>query len=209
MEVMRDRADNCVIICSIENLDPMGVHTGDSITVAPIQTLTDKEYPDHARRLLRGHPRDRRRDRRLQHPVRRQPGQRPHDRHRDEPARLALPALASKATGFPIAKIAAKLAVGYTLDELQQRHHPRDARLLRADHRLRASSRFRASPSRNSPQADADADHADEIASARRWPSAARSRKRCKRRCAVLEIKRFGLLRRSARRQGPDRHPRR
>ena len=72
MEVMRDRADNCVVICSIENFDPMGVHTGDSITVAPAQTLTDKEYPDDARRLVRGHSRDRRRDRRLEYPVRRQ-----------------------------------------------------------------------------------------------------------------------------------------
>ena len=71
MEVMRDRADNCVVICSIENFDPMGVHTGDSITVAPVQTLTDKEYQAHARRELRGHSRHRRGDRRLEHPVRR------------------------------------------------------------------------------------------------------------------------------------------
>jgi len=118
MEVMRDRADNCVVICSIENLDPMGVHTGDSITVAPIQTLTDREYqimrdasfavireigvetggsniqfatcPDTGRMIvIEMNPRVSRSS-----------------------------ALASKATGFPIAKIAAKLAVGYTLDEL-------------------------------------------------------------------------------------------
>src|ERR1700728_2322885 len=119
MEVVRDRADNCIIVCSIENLDPMGVHTGDSITVAPAQTLTDKEYqrmrdasiavlrkigvetggsnvqfaldPDSGRMLvIEMNPRVSRSS-----------------------------ALASKATGFPIAKIAAKLAVGYTLDELR------------------------------------------------------------------------------------------
>jgi carbamoyl-phosphate synthase large subunit len=119
MEVVRDRNDNCIIICSIENLDPMGVHTGDSITVAPAQTLTDKEYqimrdasiaclreigvetggsnvqfginPDNGRMvIIEMNPRVSRSS-----------------------------ALASKATGFPIAKIAAKLAVGYTLDELK------------------------------------------------------------------------------------------
>src|SRR6195952_691002 len=119
MEVVRDKADNCIIVCSIENLDPMGVHTGDSITVAPAQTLTDKEYqimrnasiaclreigvdtggsnvqfainPDDGRMLvIEMNPRVSRSS-----------------------------ALASKATGFPIAKVAAKLAVGYTLDELQ------------------------------------------------------------------------------------------
>jgi len=119
MEVVRDKKDNCIIICSIENLDPMGVHTGDSITVAPAQTLTDKEYqimrnaslavlrevgvetggsnvqfsvnPDNGRMIvIEMNPRVSRSS-----------------------------ALASKATGFPIAKIAAKLAVGYTLDELQ------------------------------------------------------------------------------------------
>ena len=73
LEVMRDRADNCVIICSIENLDPMGVHTGDSITVAPAQTLSDVEYQAHARRRLRLHPPGRGRDRRLERPVRARP----------------------------------------------------------------------------------------------------------------------------------------
>ena len=73
MEVMRDAADNVVIICSIENFDPMGVHTGDSITVAPAQTLTDKEYQRMRDASLADHPRDRRRDRRLEHPVRHQP----------------------------------------------------------------------------------------------------------------------------------------
>ncbi len=119
MEVVRDKADNCIIVCSIENLDPMGVHTGDSITVAPAQTLTDKEYQRHARCLARGAARDRRRHRRLQRAVRHQPGRRAHGGDRDESARERSSALASKATGFPIAKVAAKLAVGYTLDELR------------------------------------------------------------------------------------------
>ncbi|MGD9392310.1 MAG: carbamoyl-phosphate synthase large subunit, partial [Chromatiales bacterium] len=118
MEVVRDHRDNCIIICSIENLDPMGVHTGDSITVAPAQTLTDKEYqimrnaslavlreigvdtggsnvqfainPDNGRMII----------------------------IEMNPRVSRSSALASKATGFPIAKVAAKLAVGYTLDEL-------------------------------------------------------------------------------------------
>src|SRR5262245_29304637 len=119
MEVVRDRADNCIIVCSIENVDAMGVHTGDSITVAPAQTLTDKEYQrmrDAAIRVLRKvgvetggsnvqfaiHPRD---GRMLVIEM--------------NPRVSRSSALASKATGFPIAKVAAKLAVGYTLDELR------------------------------------------------------------------------------------------
>ena len=77
LEVMRDSDDNVVIICSIENFDPMGVHTGDSITVAPAQTLTDKEYQRMRDAVDGGHPRDRRRDRRLEHPVRHPSRQRP------------------------------------------------------------------------------------------------------------------------------------
>jgi carbamoyl-phosphate synthase large subunit len=119
MEVVRDKADNCIIICSIENLDPMGVHTGDSITVAPAQTLTDKEYQrmrDASIAVLRKigvetggsnvqfavNPRD---GRLLVIEM--------------NPRVSRSSALASKATGFPIAKVAAKLAVGYTLDELR------------------------------------------------------------------------------------------
>ncbi len=90
LEVMRDVADNFVVICSIENIDPMGVHTGDSITVAPILTLSDKEYQRMRDAARLHHPQGRRRDRRLEHPVRRQSGQRAHGRHRDEPARLAV-----------------------------------------------------------------------------------------------------------------------
>jgi carbamoyl-phosphate synthase large subunit len=119
MEVVRDRADNCIIICSIENLDPMGIHTGDSITVAPAQTLTDKEYQimrDASIAVLRKigvetggsnvqfaiNPRD---------------GRMVVIEMNPRVSRSS--ALASKATGFPIAKVAAKLAVGYTLDELK------------------------------------------------------------------------------------------
>ena len=118
MEVVRDRKDNCIIVCSIENLDPMGVHTGDSITVAPAQSLTDKEY-----QLLRN----------ASIAVLREVGVdtggsnvqfaiNPSDGRmlviEMNPRVSRSSALASKATGFPIAKVAAKLAVGYTLDEL-------------------------------------------------------------------------------------------
>ncbi len=119
MEVVRDNQDNCIIICSIENFDPMGIHTGDSITVAPAQTLTDKEYQIMRNASLA---------------VLREIGVEtggsnvqfainPDDGHmiiiEMNPRVSRSSALASKATGFPIAKVAAKLAVGYTLDELQ------------------------------------------------------------------------------------------
>jgi len=118
MEVVRDRADNCIIVCSIENVDPMGVHTGDSITVAPAQTLTDKEYQrlrDHSIAVLRKIGVD-------TGGSNVQFGVNPDDGRvvviEMNPRVSRSSALASKATGFPIAKIAAKLAVGYTLDEL-------------------------------------------------------------------------------------------
>ncbi|MCF7981667.1 MAG: carbamoyl-phosphate synthase large subunit [Pseudomonadales bacterium] len=119
MEVVRDKKDNCIIICSIENVDPMGVHTGDSITVAPAQTLTDKEY-----QIMRN----------ASIAVLREIGVETGGSNvqfgmHPETGRLVIiemnprvsrsSALASKATGFPIAKVAAKLAVGYTLDELE------------------------------------------------------------------------------------------
>ncbi|HTB66985.1 MAG TPA: carbamoyl-phosphate synthase large subunit [Steroidobacteraceae bacterium] len=119
MEVVRDRKDNCIIICSIENLDPMGVHTGDSITVAPAQTLTDKEYQrmrDASIAVLRkigvetGGSN-------VQFAVNPQDGRLLVIEMNPRVSRSS--ALASKATGFPIAKIAAKLAIGYTLDELR------------------------------------------------------------------------------------------
>jgi len=119
MEVVRDRKDNCIIICAIENLDPMGVHTGDSITVAPAQTLTDKEYQrmrDASIAVLRrigvetGGSN-------VQFAVNPDDGRLIIIEMNPRVSRSS--ALASKATGFPIAKVAAKLAVGYTLDELK------------------------------------------------------------------------------------------
>ena len=119
MEVVRDTNDNCIIICSIENLDPMGIHTGDSITVAPAQTLTDKEYQimrDASLAVLRkigvetGGSN-------VQFSINPKDGRMVIIEMNPRVSRSS--ALASKATGFPIAKIAAKLAVGYTLDELQ------------------------------------------------------------------------------------------
>ncbi|AKS41915.1 carbamoyl-phosphate synthase large subunit [Wenzhouxiangella marina] len=118
LEVVRDRADNCIIICSIENLDPMGVHTGDSITVAPAQTLTDKEYQelrDAAIAVLRKIGVDTGGSN-VQFAVSPEDGRILVIEMNPRVSRSS--ALASKATGFPIAKVAAKLAVGYTLDEL-------------------------------------------------------------------------------------------
>ena len=118
MEVVRDRNDNCIIVCSIENLDPMGVHTGDSITVAPAQTLTDKEY-----QLLRNASLAVLREigvetggSNVQFAISPEDGRIVVIEMNPRVSRSS--ALASKATGFPIAKVAAKLAVGYTLDEL-------------------------------------------------------------------------------------------
>ena len=119
MEVVRDRNDNCIIVCSIENLDPMGVHTGDSITVAPAQTLTDREY-----QILRNASIAVLREigvetggSNVQFGINPVNGRMVVIEMNPRVSRSS--ALASKATGFPIAKIAAKLAVGYTLDELQ------------------------------------------------------------------------------------------
>jgi carbamoyl-phosphate synthase large subunit len=118
MEVVRDRRDNCIIVCSIENLDPMGVHTGDSITVAPAQTLTDKEYQrlrDASIAVLREIGVDTGGSN-VQFAVSPEDGRILVIEMNPRVSRSS--ALASKATGFPIAKVAAKLAVGYTLDEL-------------------------------------------------------------------------------------------
>ena len=144
---MRDKNDNVVIICSIENLDAMGVHTGDSITVAPIQTLTDKEYQrmrDASIAVIRAVGVE-------TGGINIQFGINPDNGDmvviEMNPRVSRSSALASKATGYPIAKIAAKLAVGYTLDELPNHDHEPEAtspegdlhtqRLLRADDRLR------------------------------------------------------------------------
>ncbi len=118
LEVMRDLADNVVVICSIENFDPMGVHTGDSITVAPAQTLTDKEYQrmrDWAQRIIREVGVDTGGSN-IQFAVHPETGRMLVIEMNPRVSRSS--ALASKATGFPIAKIAAKLAVGFTLDEI-------------------------------------------------------------------------------------------
>jgi carbamoyl-phosphate synthase large subunit len=119
MEVVRDKRDNCIIVCSIENLDPMGVHTGDSITVAPAQTLTDKEY-----QIMRNASLAVLREvgvetggSNVQFAVNPKDGRMVVIEMNPRVSRSS--ALASKATGFPIAKVAAKLAVGYTLDELK------------------------------------------------------------------------------------------
>ncbi|MBU6217642.1 MAG: carbamoyl-phosphate synthase large subunit [Betaproteobacteria bacterium] len=119
MEVVRDRADNCIIVCSIENLDPMGIHTGDSITVAPAQTLTDKEYQimrNASIAILREIGVDTGGSN-VQFAVNPANGRLIVIEMNPRVSRSS--ALASKATGFPIAKVAAKLAVGYTLDELK------------------------------------------------------------------------------------------
>ena len=119
MEVVRDRKDNCIIVCSIENVDPMGVHTGDSITVAPAQTLTDKEYQimrDASVAVLREIGVDTGGSN-VQFAINPADGRMIVIEMNPRVSRSS--ALASKATGFPIAKVAAKLAVGYTLDELR------------------------------------------------------------------------------------------
>ena len=119
MEVVRDSNDNCIIVCSIENIDPMGIHTGDSMTVAPAQTLTDKEYQSLRNASIKV----------LQKIGVDTGGSNVQFAVSPENGRILViemnprvsrsSALASKATGFPIAKIAAKLAIGYTLDELR------------------------------------------------------------------------------------------
>ena len=119
MEVVRDKADNCIIVCSIENLDPMGVHTGDSITVAPAQTLTDKEYQimrNASLAVLREIGVDTGGSN-VQFSINPDDGRMVVIEMNPRVSRSS--ALASKATGFPIAKVAAKLAVGFTLDELR------------------------------------------------------------------------------------------
>jgi len=119
MEVMRDKMDNCVVVCSIENFDPMGVHTGDSITVAPIQTLTDKEYQimrDASFAVIRAIGVETGGSN-IQFGVNPENGRMVIIEMNPRVSRSS--ALASKATGFPIAKIAAKLAIGYCLDEIR------------------------------------------------------------------------------------------
>ena len=160
LEVMRDSADNFVVICSIENVDPMGVHTGDSITVAPALTLTDREYQrmrDLGRRIIRrvgvetGGSN-------IQFAINPDDGRIIVIEMNPRVSRSS--ALASKATGFPIAKIAAKLALGYHLDEIPNDITRLTPGLLRADDRLRrrqgAALGVREVPARRPHADDAD-----------------------------------------------------
>ena len=184
MEVVRDKKDNCIIICSIENIDPMGVHTGDSITVAPALTLTDKEYQimrDASMAVLReigvetGGSN-------VQFGINPADGRMVVIEMNPRVSRSS--ALASKATGFPIAKVAARLAVGYTLDELDNditggmtpaslRAHHRLCRHQDPAFRLRKIPRRRQSP-----------DHLDEVGRRSHGHRPHLPGNRCKRPCA-------------------------
>ncbi len=162
LEVMRDTKDNVVIVCSIENLDPMGVHTGDSITVAPAMTLTDREY-QHLRDLSIGIIRAVGVDTggcNIQFAVNPRDGRMVVIEMNPRVSRSS--ALASKATGFPIAKIAAKVAIGYTLDEIPNDITQTDTGVVRADPGLRrregAAVRVREVPGRRP-----DPDHPHEV----------------------------------------------
>ena len=162
LEVMRDVADNFVVICSIENIDPMGVHTGDSITVAPILTLSDKEYQrmrDAARRIIRrvgvetGGSN-------IQFAV--QPGERPDGRHRDEPARVAVVGAGVEGDRLPDREDRREARARLSPRRDSERHHAPHAGLLRADHRLRR----RQDPAlelREVPAGRSHADDADEV----------------------------------------------
>jgi len=181
MEVMRDQADNCVIICSIENFDPMGVHTGDSITVAPIQTLTDKEFQimrDQSFAVIRAVGVETGGSN-IQFGVNPDNGRMVIIEMNPRVSRSS--ALASKATGFPIAKIAAKLAVGYLLDELQNditRETPASFEPS-IDYVVTKIPRF---AFEKFPQADPTLTTQMKSV-AKRWPLAGRSRKACKNVC--------------------------
>ena len=160
MEVMRDVNDNAVIVCSIENFDPMGVHTGDSITVAPAQTLTDREYQtmrDASIAILReigvetGGTN-------VQFAV--NPDERPHDRHRDEPARVALLGARLQGDRLPDRQDRREARRRLHARRDRQRHHARDAGVLRAEHRLHRGQgaalgvrEVPAAPTRRSPRA--------------------------------------------------------
>ena len=159
LELMRDRHDNVVVVCSIENIDPMGVHTGDSVTVAPAMTLTDREYQhmrDVAIAVIRAVGVDTG-GCNIQFAVEPVTGRMVVIEMNPRVSRSS--ALASKATGFPIAKIAAKLAIGYTLDEIPNDITGADPGQLRAQPRLRggqgAEVRVREVPWRRSGADDA------------------------------------------------------
>ncbi len=152
MEVVRDKADNCIIVCSIENIDPMGVHTGDSHHRRAGADADRQGISDHARRLAGGAARDRRRDRRLQRAIRGRSRQRPHDRHRDESARVALVgARPRRRRAFPSprsprsSRSATRSTKSPTTSPAARRRPPSSRRSITS------SRKFRASPSRNSP----------------------------------------------------------
>ena len=162
LEVMRDRNDNVVIVCSIENVDPMGVHTGDSVTVAPAQTLTDRLYQelrDQAIRVIRAVGVETGGSN-IQFAVDPQSGDVAVIEMNPRVSRSS--ALASKATGFPIAKMAAKLAVGYALEEIPNDITQETLACLRADDRLRgdqgAALCLREVPRRRGPPLDPHAE---------------------------------------------------
>ena len=162
LEVMRDLADNVIIVCSIENFDPMGVHTGDSITVAPAQTLTDREYQmmrDGAIRCLREIGVDTGGSN-VQFAINPKDGRMVIIEMNPRVSRSS--ALASKATGFPIAKIAAKLAVGYRLDEIRNDITKVTPASFRAHHRLRSLQDSQVGV-RKIPRRRHHARHADEV----------------------------------------------
>ena len=162
LEVVRDRLDNVVIVCSIENLDPMGVHTGDSVTVAPQMTPLGRGVPGAARRRGRGHPRSRRRHRRLEHPVRALARDRRGARDRDEPARLALVGARVEGDRLPDREGRREARRRLHARRDPERPHRHDAGELRADARLRRREvpalRVREVPGRR-PHAR----HADEV----------------------------------------------
>ena len=162
LEVMRDLADNAIIVCSIENFDPMGVHTGDSITVAPAQTLTDREYQMMRDGALRLPARDRRRHRRIERAVRHQSAGRAHGDHRDEPARVAQLGAGLQGHRLPHRQDRGQAGRGLPAGRDPQRHHAQDAGLLRADHRLRGGE-DPALAVREAARRRAGAGHADEV----------------------------------------------
>ena len=187
LEVMRDRADNVVIVCSIENLDPMGVHTGDSVCVAPQQTLTDKQYQKLARPGDRRDPRGRRRDRRLQRPVRGQPRHRRDRGDRDESARVALERARQQGDRLPDREDRRPARRRLHAAGDPQRHHQGDAGELRAGDRLlrrqMAAVRVREVPGRRGRPdhphevgGRGDGDRADVQAGVRQGAALARAR---------------------------------
>ena len=162
LEVIRDLNDNVVIVCSIENLDPMGVHTGDSVTVAPQMTLSDEAYQELRDASVRDHPRRRRRDRRLEHPVRPQPRDGRDQGDRDEPPRVALLGPRLEGDRLPDREGRRQARRRLHAGRDPERPHEDDAGELRADPRLRRRQvppvRVREVPGRR-----CDARHPDEV----------------------------------------------